>query len=89
MVSSLYTGDSWAELPRRGSFLCRLPRLPLNTGEYVVSAAILADGRKADFLRDAAVLAVEALSFYGTGRHPEPIAATVLLDNSWELAADE
>jgi lipopolysaccharide transport system ATP-binding protein len=89
MVSSLYTGEAWEELPRRGSFLCRLPRLPLNTGEYVVSAAILADGRKADFLRDAAVLAVEALSFYGTGRHPEPTAASVLLENSWELVADE
>ena len=89
MVSSLYTGDSWAELPRRGSFLCRLPRLPLNTGEYLVSAAILANGRKADFLRDAAVLAVEALSFYDTGRHPEPTAASVLLENSWELDSEE
>jgi lipopolysaccharide transport system ATP-binding protein len=89
MVSSLYTGDAWDELPRRGRFLCRLPRLSLNTGEYVVSAAILADGRKADFLRDAAVLAVEALSFYGTGRHPEPTSASVLLENSWELAADD
>jgi lipopolysaccharide transport system ATP-binding protein len=85
MVSSLFTGDEFRVLPRRGRFACKLPRLPLNTGEYLASALIFADGRKVDDLRDAAVFAVEAVGYYPSGRHPEPNAGSVLLPNSWEV----
>jgi lipopolysaccharide transport system ATP-binding protein len=89
MSSSLFTGDELPLLPPRGRLVCRLPRLALNTGEYVCDVALIADGRKADVVRDAAVFAVEALDFYASGRHPDPAYGPLLLENEWRLEADE
>jgi lipopolysaccharide transport system ATP-binding protein len=85
MISSLFTGDEFDELPPAGRITCRLPALPLGTGEYVVSVVIASADRVADDIQDAAVFAVEALDFYGTGRHPEPTWGPILLANRWSL----
>ena len=89
MASSLFSGDELPLLPRRGRLVCRLPRLALNTGEYVCAVALIADGRKADVVRDAAVFAVEALDFYPSGRHPDPAYGPLLLENEWRLEAGD
>ena len=89
MVSSLFTGDEFPELPAAGRITCHLPRLGLNTGEYVVTVWITASDRYADQLHDAAVFTVEALDFYGTGRHPEASWGPVLLANRWSLEATQ
>ena len=85
MVSSLFTGDEFPELPPAGRITCRLPALGLNTGEYVITVWITASDRYADQLHDAAVFTVEALDFYGTGRHPDASWGPVLLANRWSL----
>jgi lipopolysaccharide transport system ATP-binding protein len=84
-VSSLFTGDEFDKLPRNGRITCDLPGLPLNTGEYVCNVWIASADRFADDLHDAAVFAVEALDFYGSGRHPEPSFGPVLLTNNWTI----
>jgi len=85
LVSSGYAGDDFEGLPARGRISCTLPRLPLNTGEYVCSVWVTVSGRKADSLRDAAVFAVEATNYYGTGRQPSPGWGSLLLDNEWAV----
>jgi lipopolysaccharide transport system ATP-binding protein len=84
-VSSLFSGDEFHELPPRGTFVCTLPRLPLNTGEYLCTLGLVADGRKADYVEDAGVFTVEAIDYFESGRHPGPHNGALLLESSWEL----
>jgi lipopolysaccharide transport system ATP-binding protein len=84
-ISSLFAGDEIAELPLSGRITCELPRLPLNTGEYVCNVWIASADRFADDLHEAAIFAVEAIDFYRTGRHPEPSFGPVLLANRWTV----
>jgi lipopolysaccharide transport system ATP-binding protein len=87
LMSSLYTGEPFDELPWQGEFRCVIPRLNLNTGEYVCRAAIVMDGHKSDSIIDAAVLAVEAVEYYPTRMHPPPVAGPVLLDYAWSVVS--
>ena len=85
LLSSLYSGDEFEELPARGKITCAVPHLPLNTGEYVCTVWITSAGRRADSLRDAAVFAVESVDFYGTGRQPTPQWGAFLPDYEWKV----
>jgi lipopolysaccharide transport system ATP-binding protein len=87
LMSSLYSGESFDQLPQKGEFRCLIPRLNLNTGEYVCRAAVVIDGEKGDSILDAAVLAVEAVDYYGTRSHPPPVAGPVLLDYEWSVSS--
>jgi lipopolysaccharide transport system ATP-binding protein len=78
-------GADFRALPPRGEVRCRLPRLPLPGGRYVVNVFGTAGGDIADWVQRACELTVADGDFYGTGRLPAEGNRTVLVDQEWEL----
>jgi lipopolysaccharide transport system ATP-binding protein len=81
------TGQDFAKVPAQGSFVCRVPRLPLAPGTYLIDIMARAMNHPADKVFGAAKLEVAPGDFYGTGR-PLQGVGTVLCDHSWSLEAD-
>lgn len=66
---SYHTDQDFEEIPGTGSFRCRLRRLPLNPGRYLVWARVVVDDVEADFPDEpVGYLDVDAGDFYGTGK---------------------
>jgi lipopolysaccharide transport system ATP-binding protein len=82
------TGDELGALPRRGAFVCRLPRLPLPPATYRVGYSILCDGEYLDRVDDAGELTVIEGDFYGSGEVPPASHGCCLVDAAWRLEAD-
>lgn len=80
------TSQDFEHLPGRGRMVCRLPRLTLAPGSYLVDIATRASGHKADKLIGAAVLEVSPGDFFGTGK-PVSDVGMFLVDHSWRLEA--
>ncbi len=81
-----YKGVTPTVEPGIGEFRCRIDRLPLIPGRYVVGARVEVATEEADWPRDGvAFLDVDAGDFYGTGSLGSPGAVRVLVDGEWEL----
>jgi lipopolysaccharide transport system ATP-binding protein len=78
-------GDRFHALPATGEVRCRLPRLPLPGGRYVLNVFGTAGGDIADWVQRACELTVADGDFYGSGRLPAEGNRTVLVDQEWEL----
>ncbi len=84
-LSSETSGEPFRNLPASGEVRCRLPRLPLPSGQYFLNVWSDFDGVQLDMLVGAADVTVAAGDFHGTGRHPPADQRTVLVDYSWSL----
>ena len=82
------TRPDLAPLGRRGVLRCRMNRLPLTTGTYRVSVAVLHGEETADYLPRAATLDVVASVFYPTGQALDSRKAAFLLDHAWDHEPD-
>ncbi|MFH1033284.1 MAG: ABC transporter ATP-binding protein [Pseudomonadota bacterium] len=80
------TGQDFDKIPGQGRFVCRVPRLPLAPGTYLVDIMARALGHPSDKVIGAAKLEVAPGDFYGTGRSLQGVG-TVLCDHSWRLEA--
>jgi lipopolysaccharide transport system ATP-binding protein len=78
-------GASLNDLPAEGEVRCRLPRLPLPAGRYVVNVLGAASGEIADWVQRACELTVTEGDFYGSGRTLAEGNQTVLVDQDWEV----
>ncbi len=78
------TGQDFDKIPGQGRFVCRVPRLPLAPGTYLVDIMARALNHPTDKVFGAARLEVAPGDFYGTGR-PLQGVGTVLCDHSWRL----
>ena len=84
-----FKGTIFHDLPRRGSFICRVPRLPLPAGKLHVGFRI--DGEKhgrqepVDAIENAADLNVEAGDFFGGGKAPNAKFGVCLVDGDWRV----
>ena len=80
-------GGFFGDLPSRGRIECFIPRLSLNSGDFVYN--VLARSAKsgsevADWGKQAGVFSVEPGDYYGTGHIPGP-ANLVCIDHSWDI----
>jgi lipopolysaccharide transport system ATP-binding protein len=84
-----HTGALFGDLPLRGTFICRIPRLPLPPGNFHLGFRVSAEmrGRRdpLDEMEIAAELLVEAGDFFGTGWLPKAQDGVCLVDGSWRL----
>lgn len=85
------TGESFGELPERGSLICRIPALPLIAGQFQLGFRIMSEMRAnaplLDALENAAELPVDAGDFFGSGRLPGPKGGAVLVAGEWRAEA--
>ena len=80
-------GEPFENLPARGCFDLRLPRLPLGEGRYRVSARVTVNDTEADALAGGVgYLNVVPGDFFGTGR-TRPFSP-VMLDGEWACAPE-
>ncbi len=95
----IFTQANWLKntvfgaIPDRGTFLCRIPRLPLPAGRFHVTLRVAAEkqGKREaiDVLEDAAELPVETGDFFGSGKAAPPKFGVCLVDGDWRLQPDE
>jgi len=79
------TRDEWGTLPRRGTFVCRVPRLPLPPASYRITYSLMHDGEYLDAMEDAYELTVTDGDFFGSGEVPPATHGCCLVDASWRL----
>jgi lipopolysaccharide transport system ATP-binding protein len=72
-------------LPASGTVHCRLDRLPLMPGSYVVNLYCTVNGLLADWVIDAVRFEVGEGDFFGTGKLPPPGYGSVLVPQAWEI----
>lgn len=80
-----YTGPLLTVRAGKGTLRCRINRLPLAAGQYVVRARVEVAKDEADWPKQGVgYLNVEAGDFYGTGRLGHPGNAGLLVPGTWE-----
>ncbi|MDT5270954.1 MAG: lipopolysaccharide transport system ATP-binding protein [Acidobacteriota bacterium] len=79
------TRDEWGSLPPRGTFICRVPRLPLPPAVYNITYSLMHDGEYLDAMDDAYELTVTDGDFFGSGEVPPATHGCCLVDASWRL----
>lgn len=80
--------QKFGELPERGVFICKIPRLPLVKSSYRVSYQIDTTylyAEIADKLDDALELNVDDGDYFGHGRIPNANAGIHFVDGEWRL----
>lgn len=88
VLYSSYLGGLLDVKGPRGELRCRLERLPLNPGRYVVAARVTVNGEEADWPRDGiACLNVEAGDFYRSGSLGANGATRFLVSGMWQTRA--
>ena len=71
-----------------GSIRCRVPRLPLPAGHYVLNLMGASGGTPADWVQRACELTVAEGDFFGSGRRLPDSHQTVLVEQEWGLAGE-
>jgi lipopolysaccharide transport system ATP-binding protein len=79
------TRDEWGSLPSRGTFVCRIPRLPLPPSSYRITYSLMLNGEYLDAMEDAYELMVTGGDFFGSGEVPPATHGCCLVDAVWRL----
>jgi lipopolysaccharide transport system ATP-binding protein len=79
------TADEWGQIPARGAFVCRIPRLPLTPASYNVTYSLMRDDEYLDVRENAYVLNVADGDFFGSGEVPPATHGCCLVDATWRL----
>lgn len=74
-------------LPKTGSVICHIPKLPLTEGRYAINLSLHELGDRLDHIADAAELIIHAGDFYSTGKLPQIQEAKFLVDHDWKVKA--
>jgi lipopolysaccharide transport system ATP-binding protein len=83
------TGQGWADAPRRGAFVCRIPRLPLPPSIYRVTFSLMRGGQYLDAMDNACELNVTGGDFFGSGEVPPATHGCCLVDAHWRLEVSD
>jgi lipopolysaccharide transport system ATP-binding protein len=91
----IFTQANWLkdtlfdDLPMHGTFVCRIPRLPLPAGKFHIGFRVAAEkqGKRdpLDALDDAAELNVEGGDFFGSGKAAPAKSGVCLVDGEWRV----
>ncbi len=87
--SNQLCGVGYGNLPERGAFVCRFPKLPLSEGIYRLDFRVVSEfkhGEILDSLTNALEFRVETGDFFGTGKTVNPAHGHALIDADWRLA---
>lgn len=79
------TADEWGQIPDRGAFVCRIPRLPLTPATYNVTYSLMRDDEYLDVRENAYVLQVAEGDFFGSGEVPPASHGCCLVDADWRV----
>lgn len=82
-MSPTLKGMHFQELPPDGTILLTIPHLPLQPGRYPLDIYSTVTGTMADYVQNAAVIAVEGGDYFGSGKLPEH--GRFLADHSWRV----
>jgi lipopolysaccharide transport system ATP-binding protein len=80
------SGLRFNALPRQGTFLCTVPRVPLLPGRYSFNVYCEAGGDLADWVFNAGCIEVEPGDFFGSGKLPHADQGPFLISHSWSMA---
>ncbi|MEK0450593.1 MAG: hypothetical protein RL088_2861 [Verrucomicrobiota bacterium] len=86
--SNTVTGQPFGELPKKGAFVCKIPRLPIPAATYRISFQIATSYRHGDLIdavEDAIEMEVESADYFGTGIVPALAGGTSLVDADWRM----
>lgn len=83
------TRNHWDALPPRGTFVCRIRRLPLPPASYRLGFSVMCDNEYLDRIDDAGELIVTDGDFYGSGEVPPLTHGCCLVDAEWRLLDSE
>jgi lipopolysaccharide transport system ATP-binding protein len=84
-LQSDVAGSKLTTIPGRGVVRCRLPRLPLPAGRYVLNLMGTSGGAPADWVQRATELTVAEGDFFNSGRRLPDAHQTVLVDQAWDV----
>jgi lipopolysaccharide transport system ATP-binding protein len=73
------------DLAESGIVECRIPRLPLLAGTYLVTVGCGSQLEQLDHIERGAELQVAEADVFGTGRKPNPKVALIFVDADWEV----
>ncbi len=79
------TKEEFGALPSRGSFVLRIPDLPLPPSTYRIGISVILDDAYLDAVPDAVELNVIGGDFYGSGEVPPISHGVALVHGSWRL----
>lgn len=82
LCRSDYTNSDYNLIPQTGSITCRIPRLPLPSGEFFINLYCEINGTVVDWIESAATLVVGEGDFYGSGRLPSG-RGDLLVPHDW------
>jgi lipopolysaccharide transport system ATP-binding protein len=82
-LQSDVAGSTVTTIPPVGSVRCKVPRLPLPAGHYVLNLMGASGGTPADWVQRACELTVAEGDFFGSGRRLPDAHQTVLVDQEW------
>lgn len=80
-------GGEFEKLPRKGTFQCRVPELPLQPGIYLLSFFVRVGHEIADWIQYGFELAVESGNFFENGRLPPIDQGSFLVRHRWSLTS--
>jgi lipopolysaccharide transport system ATP-binding protein len=75
-------------IPQGGQVRCRLPRLPLPAGRYVLNLMGTSGGAPADWVQRATELTVAEGDYFGSGRRMPDSHQTVLVEQAWAVSGE-
>jgi lipopolysaccharide transport system ATP-binding protein len=82
----LYTAlqqQDFEQLPREGTILCKIPRLPLQPGSYTFNIYCTVDGEISDWVKNAGSFDVETGTFFASGALPPADQGSFLVEHAW------
>jgi len=85
LLHNRLTGDHWTDIPSRGSFVCRIKKLPLPASVYRLGYTLIRHGQYLDGLSYAQEMIVDKGDFFGTGEIPPISHGVCLTDAEWRL----
>ena len=79
------TQDEFGMIPGKGTFVCRINKLPIVPSSYQVNYALIKDGTCLDGLNNSLELSVVEGDFYQSGEVPPISHGICLVDAQWRL----
>jgi lipopolysaccharide transport system ATP-binding protein len=74
------------DLPRSGTIVCHIPRVPLIPGTYFVQPGCGSGAKQLDGVPRGKQLHVVEADVFGTGRLPQAVQGLVIVEADWKIA---
>ena len=86
MCNNEMVGTHFEKLPPSGVMRCYFPKVPFTAGIYSMNVYCDVNGILADWVQQAARVAVEQGDYFGTGRLPPESHGGLLAQHEWSYA---